>query len=182
MAEPTFDDIEALVGPATPHFAFQIRARVRELIAGLPDGRPGAALRRGEDPPARRSRPRLVEGRGRRARGAAHPDRLGRDPVVGAGGPAAPARRLMGTVRPRHGRLARDRQGDRAPLRPRRRHAGRDRLHALGRGRGGDGGRAAGPRRRAGARARQRHLRPRARAGRASSGRSTSSSTTRRRA
>lgn len=36
MAEPTLDDIEALVGPATPHFAFQIRARVRELIAGLP--------------------------------------------------------------------------------------------------------------------------------------------------
>ena len=35
MTEPTFDDIEALVGPATPHFAFQIRARVRELIAGL---------------------------------------------------------------------------------------------------------------------------------------------------
>ena len=40
MAEPTFDDIEALVGPATPHFAFQLRARVRELIAGLPDADP----------------------------------------------------------------------------------------------------------------------------------------------
>lgn len=38
MAEPTIDDIEALVGPATPHFAFQIRARVRELIEGLPEG------------------------------------------------------------------------------------------------------------------------------------------------
>jgi hypothetical protein len=37
MAEPTVDDIEALVGPATPHFAFQLRARVRELIAGLPE-------------------------------------------------------------------------------------------------------------------------------------------------
>ena len=36
MAEPTRDDIDALVGPATPHFAFQIRARVRELIADLP--------------------------------------------------------------------------------------------------------------------------------------------------
>ena len=35
MAEPTVDDIEALVGPATPHFAFQLRARVRELIAAL---------------------------------------------------------------------------------------------------------------------------------------------------
>jgi hypothetical protein len=25
-----------LVGPATPHFAYQLRARVRELVAGLP--------------------------------------------------------------------------------------------------------------------------------------------------
>ncbi len=40
MAEPTFDDIEALVGPATPHFAFQIRARVREVIDGLPESHP----------------------------------------------------------------------------------------------------------------------------------------------
>ena len=36
MAEPTIRDIDALVGPATPHFAFQLRARVRELIADLP--------------------------------------------------------------------------------------------------------------------------------------------------
>ena len=36
MAEPTRDDIDALVGPATPHFAYQLRARVRELIADLP--------------------------------------------------------------------------------------------------------------------------------------------------
>jgi hypothetical protein len=34
--EPTRDDVDALVGPATPHFAFQIRARLRELVAGLP--------------------------------------------------------------------------------------------------------------------------------------------------
>ena len=34
--EPTRDDIDALVGPSTPHFAFQIRARVRELVDGLP--------------------------------------------------------------------------------------------------------------------------------------------------
>ena len=40
MIEPTVDDVEALVGPATPHFAFQIRARVRELIADLPDEHP----------------------------------------------------------------------------------------------------------------------------------------------
>ena len=36
MPEPTIDDIDALVGPATPHFAFQLRARVRELIRDLP--------------------------------------------------------------------------------------------------------------------------------------------------
>jgi hypothetical protein len=40
MAEPTTDDIDALVGPATPHFAFQLRARVLEAVAGLPDGHP----------------------------------------------------------------------------------------------------------------------------------------------
>jgi hypothetical protein len=40
MTDPTIDDVEALVGPATPHFAFQIRARVRELIAELPEGDP----------------------------------------------------------------------------------------------------------------------------------------------
>ena len=33
--EPTRDDVDALVGPATPHFAYQLRARVRELVAGL---------------------------------------------------------------------------------------------------------------------------------------------------
>ena len=40
LAEPTIDDIEALVGPATPHFAFQLRARVRELIRHLPEEHP----------------------------------------------------------------------------------------------------------------------------------------------
>jgi RecB family exonuclease len=40
MAEPTRDDIDALVGPATPHFAYQIRARVRELVSGLPQDHP----------------------------------------------------------------------------------------------------------------------------------------------
>jgi hypothetical protein len=37
---PTKEDIEALVGPATPHFAYQIRARVRELIEDLPEDDP----------------------------------------------------------------------------------------------------------------------------------------------
>ncbi|MFL5946746.1 MAG: hypothetical protein ACJ74C_15085 [Gaiellaceae bacterium] len=40
MAEPTREDIDALVGPATPHFAYQLRARVEELIQELPDSHP----------------------------------------------------------------------------------------------------------------------------------------------
>lgn len=35
MAEPTIADVDALVGPATPHFAYQLRARVRELVMDL---------------------------------------------------------------------------------------------------------------------------------------------------
>jgi hypothetical protein len=38
--EPTKADIDELVGPATPHFAYQLRARVRELIEGLPEDHP----------------------------------------------------------------------------------------------------------------------------------------------
>jgi hypothetical protein len=38
--EPTKDDIDALVGPATPHFAYQLRARIRELIEDLPEDHP----------------------------------------------------------------------------------------------------------------------------------------------
>ena len=37
MREPTRDDVDALVGPATPHFAYQLRARVRELVEDLPE-------------------------------------------------------------------------------------------------------------------------------------------------
>ncbi|MBM3677172.1 MAG: hypothetical protein FJW96_04715 [Actinobacteria bacterium] len=40
MGDLTIDDIDALVGPATPHFALQLRARVREAIAGLPADSP----------------------------------------------------------------------------------------------------------------------------------------------
>ena len=40
VAEPTKDDIDALVGPATPHFAMQLRARVRALIRDLPEDHP----------------------------------------------------------------------------------------------------------------------------------------------
>jgi hypothetical protein len=37
VADATRDDIDTLVGPATPHFAYQLRARVEELIKDLPE-------------------------------------------------------------------------------------------------------------------------------------------------
>jgi hypothetical protein len=37
---PTIEEIDALVGPATPHFAYQIRARVGELVRDLPEDNP----------------------------------------------------------------------------------------------------------------------------------------------
>ena len=40
MAEPTIAAIDALVGPATPHFAYQLRARVQELVLDLPEDDP----------------------------------------------------------------------------------------------------------------------------------------------
>ena len=40
MAPPTIAEIDALVGPATPHFAYQLRARVYELIRDLPGDDP----------------------------------------------------------------------------------------------------------------------------------------------
>lgn len=38
--EPTVEDIHQLVGASTPHFALQIRNRIRNLIAGLPEDHP----------------------------------------------------------------------------------------------------------------------------------------------
>jgi hypothetical protein len=38
--EPTIEDVDYLVGPATPHFAMQLRARVRALIRDLPEEHP----------------------------------------------------------------------------------------------------------------------------------------------
>jgi hypothetical protein len=38
--EPTIDDVDELLGPATPHFAMQIRARVRDLVRDLPADHP----------------------------------------------------------------------------------------------------------------------------------------------
>jgi hypothetical protein len=38
--EITVEDVRALAGPATPHFALQIRNRIQRLIEPLPAGHP----------------------------------------------------------------------------------------------------------------------------------------------
>jgi len=38
--EPTVDDVRQLMGASTPHFALQLRNRIRTLIERLPDGHP----------------------------------------------------------------------------------------------------------------------------------------------
>jgi len=41
--EITVEDIRALAGPVTPHFALQVRNRIRRLIEPLPAGHPARA-------------------------------------------------------------------------------------------------------------------------------------------
>ena len=38
--ETTIEDVRQLMGASTPHFALQLRARIRALIRDLPDGHP----------------------------------------------------------------------------------------------------------------------------------------------
>src|SRR5207302_1055524 len=38
--EVTIDDVRQLMGASTPHFALQLRERIRKLIRGLPAGHP----------------------------------------------------------------------------------------------------------------------------------------------
>jgi len=38
--EVTIEDVRQLMGASTPHFALQLRERIRKLIAGLPAGHP----------------------------------------------------------------------------------------------------------------------------------------------
>ena len=46
MREPTREDVDALVGPATPHFAYQLRARIEELVLHLAESHPVKAYAR----------------------------------------------------------------------------------------------------------------------------------------
>jgi hypothetical protein len=38
--ETTVEDVRQLMGASTPHFALQLRERIRSLIRGLPEGHP----------------------------------------------------------------------------------------------------------------------------------------------
>jgi hypothetical protein len=38
--EVRVEDVRELMGASTPHFALQLRERIRALIAGLPEGHP----------------------------------------------------------------------------------------------------------------------------------------------
>ena len=40
MREPTVEDMRQLMGASSPHFALQIRNRIRNLIDGLPPDHP----------------------------------------------------------------------------------------------------------------------------------------------
>jgi hypothetical protein len=40
IREPSVEDVRQLMGASTPHFALQLRNRIRNLIAGLPGGHP----------------------------------------------------------------------------------------------------------------------------------------------
>jgi len=68
VRDATLEEIDRLVGAATPHFAYQLRARIRELIESLPTRRYGeekmalldrlghASSKAGEGTPEPRSR------------------------------------------------------------------------------------------------------------------------------
>ena len=40
LREPTMEDLHQLMGASTPHFALQLRNRIRHLIERLPNGHP----------------------------------------------------------------------------------------------------------------------------------------------
>ena len=44
LREVTVDDVRQLMGASTPHFALQLRERIRRLIAGLPADHPARDL------------------------------------------------------------------------------------------------------------------------------------------
>src|SRR3954454_17093759 len=73
MPEPTFADVDELVGPAMPHFAYQLRARVRELVVDLDDDHPVRQY-------AEEKREEKLELLARLAPAPARPENAGREP------------------------------------------------------------------------------------------------------
>ena len=80
MAEPTRADVDALVGPATPHFAYQLRARVRELVLDL-----------AEDHPVRRYAEEKIELLDRLGHASSKAEDGGREPRSRPGWPGLPS-------------------------------------------------------------------------------------------
>ncbi|HEY3435241.1 MAG TPA: hypothetical protein VGK41_06280 [Solirubrobacterales bacterium] len=68
--EVTAEDIRALAGPVTPHFALQVRNRIRRLIEGLPADHP--ARREGERQIARLEELAKHSGEPRQGLGISH--------------------------------------------------------------------------------------------------------------
>jgi hypothetical protein len=66
----TVEDIRALAGPSTPHFALQVRNRIRRLIEGLPADDP--VRREGETQIARLEELAEHSGDPRSGTGVAH--------------------------------------------------------------------------------------------------------------
>ena len=77
--ETTIEDVRQLMGASTPHFALQLRERIRRLIKGLPEGHPARV--EGEREIARLDRIAFVgEVRGHQAEDGLKPMRsLGED-------------------------------------------------------------------------------------------------------
>lgn len=77
----TVEDVRQLMGASTPHFALQLRARIRALIRGLPESHP--ARREGEREIARLNEIALAgEVRGHEAEPGLTPmPSLGREPT-----------------------------------------------------------------------------------------------------
>jgi hypothetical protein len=66
--QPNVEDVRQLMGASTPHFALQLRERIRRLISGLPEGHPARV--EGEREIARLDKIAFVgEVRGRAAEG-----------------------------------------------------------------------------------------------------------------
>lgn len=66
----TVEDIRALAGPSTPHFALQVRNRIRRLIEDLPPDDP--VRREGETQIARLEELAMHSGEPRGGTGVAH--------------------------------------------------------------------------------------------------------------